>query len=677
MAEFDPSQFGGQPIEVTFDPAKFGAIGIIDENRGAPSRIRTAVGAAATPQDKLDTLRMYYPDAKPWGGDNYVFHNPDSGTQTLFNPKGLDMGDISENARMIFEFVGGGIGASTALVAGQLGPQIATPEEIVTVPAAAGVGAAAGGKVYDVIADLFYPNYETRTIAEQTADVGIDVLANAVGHRAGELVELGVKKGLSKGASLARKGSDEIMKAFKDSGVNPMAGSVSGSETLQGIEQALSRLPASADIIGDKLAKTIDDMGAYALKIVNRLSPSEGRESVGVAVRSGTDRFVRQFQQTGSRLYDKIDEFVPKGRRIDTANFGDVLDDTLKQFSADPEFAKILDSPFIKSLRSAQEASTDGKMAYGTLKALRTKIGSALDDSALISDTSQAELKRLYGALSDDMGRAAAESGEGGLQAYTRANAYWNAGRSRIDDVLKPVTDKAMNQDIFQAVMSGTKAGSERLRAFKKSLPEQDWNKLVAQQIREMGKANPGAQDVSGELFSPATFLTNFNKLSKDAQKTLFSNREFIGLGKAVDNLATMSAALKDTSKMANTSGTAQQMRYMMLLTGGLGGVYGAQQGEDPMTGAVQGMAISTLAPYAAAKLITSPAFINWLADGTKVVASGVSAHLGRLAAIAEKNEDLKPAIYEYMNGLSIKRNNDTAGDNQPNMVPNAQQGGY
>jgi hypothetical protein len=578
------------------------------------------------------------------------------------------MGDVHESGRMIFEFLGGSIGGAVALVGGQLGPQVATPEEIVTVPAAVGVGAAAGGKTYDVITDLFYPNVETRGVVEQAADVGIDILANAVGQRAGELVEIGAKQAASKGAQLARKGSDEIMKAFTESGVNPMAGAVSGSKTLQGIEQALSKLPASADIIGDKLAQTIDDMGAYALKIVNRLSPTEGREMVGAGIKKGVNDFVSKFQQTGSKLYDKIDDFVPKGKRVDTSNFKSVLDDTLEQFSGDPEFAKILDSPFIKSLRTAQKASKDGQMTYGTLKALRTKIGSSLDDSALISDTSQAELKRLYGALSDDLGRAAAESGEGGLKAYQRANAYWNAGRSRIDDVLKPVTDKALNQDVFQAVMSGTKHGAERIKALKKSLPNQEWNKLVAQQIREMGRATPGAQDVTGELFSPATFLTNFNKLSKDSQKALFSNREYIGLGKAVNNLATMSAALKDTAKMANTSGTAQQLMYMNLLTGGLGGAYGAQQGEDPMSGAIQGMAVATLAPYAAAKLVTSPSFINWLADGTKVASSGVGAHLGRLLTIAEKNEELKPAIYEYMNGLSIQRNNNPDSNQQPNM---------
>ena len=43
--------------------------------------------------------------------------------------------------------VGGGLGAGTLLVAGQLGPQALTPEEIVTVPVAASIGSTIGAGV--------------------------------------------------------------------------------------------------------------------------------------------------------------------------------------------------------------------------------------------------------------------------------------------------------------------------------------------------------------------------------------------------------------------------------------------------------------------------------------------------------------------------------------------------
>ena len=145
----NPEDFGAVSATVKIDPTQFGAISNIDEERGAPARIRTAVGASKKPDDKLATLKAYYPDAQPWGADNFVFTDPDTGNRTLYNPKGLDVGDVSENARMVFEFLGGSAGGAFAAVAGQMGPQIATPEEIVTIPLAVGGGAAMGGQIYD------------------------------------------------------------------------------------------------------------------------------------------------------------------------------------------------------------------------------------------------------------------------------------------------------------------------------------------------------------------------------------------------------------------------------------------------------------------------------------------------------------------------------------------------
>ena len=59
--------------------------------------------------------------------------------------------------------------------------------------------------------------------------------------------------------------------------------------------------------------------------------------------------------------------------------------------------------------------------------------------------------------------------------------------------------------------------------------------------------------------------------------------------------------------------------------------------------------------PWAAAKLMTSPKFIRWLADGgkTAVTQSGIGAHLARLAAIGANDKDLEPAINEYMRTIS------------------------
>ena len=75
------------------------------------------------------------------------------------------------------------------------------------------------------------------------------------------------------------------------------------------------------------------------------------------------------------------------------------------------------------------------------------------------------------------------------------------------------------------------------------------------------------------------------------------------------------------------------------------------------VTGALGGMAVGVAAPWAVAKLITSPKFVGWLADSGRVAVSkaGIGAHLGLLTAIAEKDKTLSPAIYEYMRTISTE----------------------
>jgi len=319
----DPADFGA--TTVTIDPAQFGALTDLDEERGAPVRVRTAVGATANRADELSTLQMYYPDATPWGTDNYVYTDPETKNRTLFNPKGLDVGDVSESARAIFEFIGGSIGGAAAAIGGQLGPQVAFPEEAVTVPLAIGAGAAGAGLVYDTMTDLFFPNVETRSMLQRVGDVSVDVMANAAGASAGRLLEKGVKAGVTK----AKGVTGELAKAFKEMGAKPTAGAISGSKTIQNIEQALSKLPASSDVIGKEYTKLIDDMGKYAENIARGGSPIEGREAVGGQIQVGVKNFVDRFKVKASELYDLVDNFIPSNVRSPANGLGGQLNKTL------------------------------------------------------------------------------------------------------------------------------------------------------------------------------------------------------------------------------------------------------------------------------------------------------------------------------------------------------------
>ena len=125
----------------------------VNTSRGAPLDVRAVVGNLDDPKQRLDALKLYYEDVRPFGDNNFIFKDKD-GEYVLYNPKGFDTGDIASVGRDITSGITGGVSAGSALLAGQLGPQVALPEEAVTVPTAAALGSEAGGQAFDRGVDL-------------------------------------------------------------------------------------------------------------------------------------------------------------------------------------------------------------------------------------------------------------------------------------------------------------------------------------------------------------------------------------------------------------------------------------------------------------------------------------------------------------------------------------------
>ena len=621
-------QFDKQPNTFDqFDPIK----------QGSSLGLQNDVSKGKNPQDRLTILRRKHPDATMDSQGGFVYTDA-QGSKRSLNAEGADLGDIvsANPGRMAMEMIGGAIGGAGAIAAGQMGPQIATPEELVTVPTAYGVGAVIGGQIFDIGAKIFDDVPDTRGIDQRFIDSGIDFVSNAVGLKAGEMVG----KLATEFKAGGRVAGDSIMNAFKGMGIEPsLPGVVSNSKFWSGIEGALSQAPLTTDMISGKFADLLSEMGNYASKTAGALTSSEGREQAGAQVVRGVDSFVNRFSQQATELYDKIP--IEKTEIVATPNFLAALGRVDQDFVSNPAFREIFSSPFMQKMKDAM-VKENGSITYGTLKAVRTQIGGKINSMNLMGDAEMGELKMLYGALSQDLESVAYHGGFG--TEFTRANNYWKAGRRRIDDTLQPIVNKAVHSDVYKAVMSGSKDGAQKLRVLKRSLPMDKWNAVVGQHIRELGRAKPGVQDETGELFSASTFMTNYNSLNKEARDVLFTGIEYKGLEGAIKNLAKASDAVKDTSKMANNSGTAQRMMYFQLITGTLG--YGAAGSG----GALSAMAAATLAPVAIAKLVTHPKFVNWLAAGAKVTPDNTAQHFGRLSAIAASDESMRGPIEQYIN---------------------------
>ena len=170
-----------------------------------------------------------------------------------------------------------------------------------------------------------------------------------------------------------------------------------------------------------------------------------------------------------------------------------------------------------------------------------------------------------------------------------------------------------------------------------------------------MGRLQPG-QTLSGDAteaagrFSSETFLTNFNKLSKQAQESLFSGKGWTkGMQKDFKDITKITNFIRQSGRtFKNPSGTADRLVGQgLFITGGVGFLTG-----NPAF--VLAVPLVIGAASTTAKLFTNPSFIKWLAQGIKISenkgADAVIQHLGKLGVVmGNADSESRQFISEYL----------------------------
>ena len=197
----------------------------LDTTSGAPLKVRAVVGNFDDPERRLKALQEYYPDAVPYGDDNFIFTSED-GVPTVYNNESWvpDIGDLVSVGRDIVSTIAGGTSAVATAVGGQLGPQVFSPEELVTVPAAYALASEGVGQLYDRAIDRFVPDVGRGGVVEQTKKAGGNIAAEIVGGKAvqnvakfaGERVPDVVKNVLAGGKSNREKILEKSKSRRKD-----------------------------------------------------------------------------------------------------------------------------------------------------------------------------------------------------------------------------------------------------------------------------------------------------------------------------------------------------------------------------------------------------------------------------------------------------------------------------
>ena len=436
----------------------------------------------------------------------------------------------------------------------------------------------------------------------------------------------------------------DTIDTFAESGVSPSVGQAVQRRAVQNLETLMSKAPGGGTPFFRKATETVNGIQNRVNAIADKLSKGATPEKAGRAIKRSVIGFTDDFKGKAGVLYDKLDEAIPKESPVTVSNTKALLDELAAPIAGAERTTAGIVTPFIRKMQQdLTEDAAEGALPYEALKIIRSRIGEKLT-SDLIVDTSKAQLKRVYGAISKDMEKAASDAGA--LEAFKRANKYWAAGLSRIDDFLDPLAKKVQPEDIFMAATKG-KEGATRIRAVMKGLDPKERDIVASTVLRRMGRAKPGAQDEMAEAFSTETFLTNWATLSPQAKSALFSGTPKLkAYSKNLDQIAKTARIIREGSRaLANPSGTSSQ--FANFLTAGLaaGGVV------DPKFLGLAGTVF--VGNNALTRLMTSDKFVKFLADTTRYPVERLPGLVSRLATETQnENIQLQKDIQEYLSNF-------------------------
>lgn len=616
----------------------------IDSKSGAPSFVRAMVGSVYDQKDRLSTLQKHFPDAQPYGDDNFIFTNPETNRPTLYNPKGLDRGDIASISREAVVTTGSGIGAAVGAMTG-LGTAGTT--SIPAAMAGAAQGAAVVGTAYDKLLNKLGMTVDTRSYMQKALDVAAEGALAAAGEGAGRVIAPLAKRALG-GAS---KTAQDVMQSFKSFGIRPSLPAATGGRGVAILEAGLAQTPSSAGIIEKQTGEIIEQTQKAVSKITQKYGKPGSIQETGEVIKQASIKAADRIGFRQESLYQEAYDAMGAGAKVDVASVKALYQDMMSEVSRAPGSLAPKLKPALNELGAIIADAGDEGIDFQALRQVRTAIGKDLSKSFMTSGSEDAARKRIYGAISEDLAEAASQASPKAAGLIKKADRYTRMYETQYKKYIAKIIDTDAEEKAYRYAMSSAQYGGTTLKKLKNLFTTEEWDMVSASVFDRLGDASAGMQNATGDAFSINTFLTNWNRLSPEAKDVLFNSKGHKETYRSIEKLTGLMSKLKEAGRSENTSRTAGALATMTMMQGLGGGIIGMTQGGDT-TSVLSYAAGGILAPRVAAKLITNPKFIEWLAAPVEQGISSIPAHISKLIAIGELDETMKEPIRDYLGAL-------------------------
>jgi len=398
----------------------------------------------------------------------------------------------------------------------------------------------------------------------------------------------------------------ETEAAFAEQGIKPPLSAITKSPVLKSAEAL-----ASKGLFGQKIIDTVNtaltQIQEKTNAIVEKITPQKSitDENLGRTIQEGLTEYENNFKVTSSKIYDQFNKEAgnPKAVVDRTLEVGrEVVNQQSKsQYGGvDPKILKMVE----------RFNDTPDAMRFDTLKATRTAVGEALG-----RDPQNTGLKRIYGALSEDMNATVKKVDSGLGEKLDAVDEAYRTGKQKIESNISSSIEKSNPERIANNLVKRNSAGT--LKQVKEMIGPERFAEVSKTYMRGLMQ-----DSVTRGKFDVTKFEKNINKLDEATRNELLGpenqkllNDSLVELKK----LQGLEKAMKPGQKIAEGSQTAYLMRLAQT-TGGLGAFVTAV-----VTGQ-WGLASSILAglggEVAAVKFLSSDLGQQFLTRGFKLPSS-------------------------------------------------------
>lgn len=388
-------------------------------------------------------------------------------------------------------------------------------------------------------------------------------------------------------------------------GVDVPKAVASDSMAVQRAGAAVRNVPFAGDPLVKASERAMGQLGTAADDVARGLGGSDAA-TAGANVRDAISvGWKGRVNNVTGKLYDAVDARVDPNAATKLTNTEAVVAEILAKRQA-----ARLPNATGGAVDLVEKAIKDPTgLTYEGVKRLRTEVGQNLQPTSLIAkDLSKAELDQIYGALTKDLGETVQNAGGSAARsAWERANKFAAAAAKRKEELQKIVgaeNDEGVLNRLTLAASTKGSANVDLLRKAKAAIGPDTWDEVAGTLVSRMGRDKQGQ-------FSGQRFLTDYGNLSDEAKSLLFKGTGRADLGRALDDIATVSSRFKDLQKFSNPSGTSQNVAGGSMLAG---------MAVDPVT------TIGTIiGARGLASVLASPASASSMARWSKVYSAAVT----------------------------------------------------